>query len=256
MVMPTESQTENLIQEVQSEAPIEEPTQDAPVEDTEVPVAPTEGQQESPAQGQLPLEEQPAPIEQPVQPVQEDPNIKAQIEELHRIRQENAQKEWEQQIVKEAQQVRNRAVQRGIDPETATELARQHWSGKKQLRDQQSQSYDLIRNIEGRNNATLHFLEKQGLVDKQMIEDFQTLSQFTSPQDMEREAIRMSETRQLRKRVAELQQNQVQPQTFDNSQGAAEPTSNQDRLLQEYIAGYKTEAHQAAARRAANGPMG
>ena len=251
--MPTESQTENLIQEVQSEAPIEEPTQDAPVEDTEVPVAPTEGQQESPAQGQLPLEEQPAPIEQPVQPVQEDPNIKAQIEELHRIRQENAQKEWEQQIVKEAQQVRNSAVQRGIDPETATELARQHWSGKKQLRDQQSQSYDLIRNIEGRNNATLHFLEKEGLIDKQMVEDFRLLSQFNTPEEMERQSKTLSETRKLRKKVAELQQGQVKPQAFDNSQGAAEPTSNYDRLLQEYNAGQRTEAHQAAARRAANG---
>ena len=52
MVMPTESQTEESVQQVQAEAPTEEPTQDAPVEETEVPVAPTEGQQAEPAQAQ------------------------------------------------------------------------------------------------------------------------------------------------------------------------------------------------------------
>ena len=65
MVMPTESQTEETVQQVQPEITTEEPTQDAPVEETEVPVAPTEGQQESVVQGELPLQEEPIAIEQP-----------------------------------------------------------------------------------------------------------------------------------------------------------------------------------------------
>ena len=97
MVMPTESQTEESVQQVQAEAPTEEPTQDAPVEETEVPVAPTEGQQAEPAQGQLPLED-PVEIAQPSQETAENPNIQAQIEELHQMKQVNAQKEWEQQV--------------------------------------------------------------------------------------------------------------------------------------------------------------
>ena len=94
MVMPTESQIEEPVQEVQAEAPTEEPTQDAPVEETEVPVAPTEGQQEAPVQGELPLQEEPIAIEQPAIPSDQDPNIQAQIEELNRMKQVNAQKEW------------------------------------------------------------------------------------------------------------------------------------------------------------------
>ena len=251
MVMPTESQTEESVQQVQAEAPTEEPTQDAPVEETEVPVAPTEGQQAEPAQGQLPLEEQPVAIEQPTQPEGQDPNIQAQIEELHRMKQVDAQKQWEQQVYRQAQAIERRAQQQGSDPLSAREIAKQHVASQKQLRDQQDQSLNLVRNVEGRREAALHFLEKHKLADKRMLDDFRALSNFNTPQDMEREAMRIAQLRQQAEEIARLKQGQVPPQAFDNSQGAAEPTSNQDRLLQEYIAGERTEAHQAAARRAA-----
>ena len=256
MVMPTESQTEESVQQVQAEAPTEEPTQDAPVEETEVPVAPTEGQQAEPAQAQLPLEEQPVAIEQPTQPEGQDPNIQAQIEELNRMKQVDAQKQWEQQVYRQAQAIERRAQQQGSDPQSAREIAKQHVASQKQLRDQQDQSLNLVRNVEGRREAALHFLEKHKLADKKMLDDFRALSNFNSPQEMEREAMRIALLRQQAAEIARLKQGQVPPQAFDNSQGAAEPTSNQNRLLQEYIAGERTEAHQAAARRAANGPMG
>ena len=254
--MPTESQTEESVQQVQAEAPTEEPTQDAPVEETEVPVAPTEGQQAEPAQAQLPLEEQPVAIEQPTQPEGQDPNIQAQIEELNRMKQVDAQKQWEQQVYRQAQAIERRAQQQGSDPQSAREIAKQHVASQKQLRDQQDQSLNLVRNVEGRREAALHFLEKHKLADKKMLDDFRALSNFNSPQEMEREAMRIALLRQQAAEIARLKQGQVPPQAFDNSQGAAEPTSNQNRLLQEYIAGERTEAHQAAARRAANGPMG
>ena len=253
MVMPTESQTEESVQQVQAEAPTEEPTQDAPVEETEVPVAPTEGQQAEPAQVQLPLEEQPVAIEQPTQPEGQDPNIQAQIEELHRMKQVDAQKQWEQQVYRQAQAIERRAQQQGSDPQSAREIAKQHVASQKQLRDQQDQSLNLVRNVEGRREAALHFLEKHKLADKRMLDDFRALSNFNSPQEMEHEAMRIAQLRQQASEIARLKQGQVPPQAFDNSQGAAEPTSNQNRLLQEYIAGERTEAHQAAARRAANG---
>ena len=251
MVMPTESQIEEPIQEVQAEAPTEEPTQDALVEDTEVPVAPTEGQQEAPVQGELPLQEESIAIEQPATPSDQDPNIQAQIEELNRMKQVNAQKEWEQQVYRQAQAIERRAQQQGSDPQSAREIAKQHVTSQKQLRDQQDQSLNLVRNVEGRREAALHFLEKHKLADKRMLEDFRALSNFNTPQDMEREAMRIAQLRQQAAEIARLKQGQVPPQAFDNSQGAAEPTSNQNRLLQEYIAGERSEAHQAAARRAA-----
>ena len=249
MVMPTESQTEEPVQEVQAEAPTEEPTQDAPVEETEVPVAPTEGQQPGPTE--TVVQETPVEIAQPTQETAENPDIQAQIEELHQMKQVNAQKEWEQQVYRQAQALERRAQQQGADPQSAREIAKQHVTAQKQLRDQQDQSLNLVRNVEGRREAALHFLEKHKLADKRMLDDFRALSNFNTPQDMEREAMRIAQLRQQAAEIARLKQGQVPPQAFDNSQGAAEPTSNQDRLLQEYIAGERSEAHQAAARRAA-----
>ena len=249
MVMPTESQTEEPVQEVQAEAPTEEPTQDAPVEETEVPVAPTEGQQPGPTE--TVVQETPVEIAQPTQETAENPDIQAQIEELNQMKQVNAQKEWEQQVYRQAQALERRAQQQGSDPQSAREIAKQHVAAQKQLRDQQNESLNLVRNVEGRREAALHFLEKHKLADKRMLEDFRALSNFNTPQDMEREAMRIAQLRQQAAEIARLKQGQVPPQAFDNSQGAAEPTSNQNRLLQEYIAGERTEAHQAAARRAA-----
>ena len=253
MVMPTESQTEEPVQEVQAEAPTEEPTQDAPVEETEVPVAPTEGQQETPVQGELPLQEEQIAVQQPTPPSDQEPNIQAQIEELHRMKQVDAQKQWEQQLFREAQVIEQRLQEQGRDPQSAREMAKQHVNSQKKLRDQQDQSLNLVRNVEGRKEAALHFLEKHKLADKKMLDDFRALSNFNTPQDMEREAMRIAQLRQQAEEIARLKQGQVPPQAFDNSQGASEPTSNQNRLLQEYIAGERSEAHQAAARRAANG---
>ena len=249
MVMPTESQTEEPVQEVQAEAPTEEPTQDAPVEETEVPVAPTEGQQPGPTE--TVVQETPVEIAQPTQETAENPDIQAQIEELNQMKQVNAQKEWEQQVYRQAQALERRAQQQGSDPQSAREIAKQHVAAQKQLRDQQNESLNLVRNVEGRREAALHFLEKHKLANKQMLDDFRALSNFNSPQDMEHEAMRIAQLRQQAAEIARLKQGQVPPQAFDNSQGAAQPTSNNDRLLQEYIAGERTEAHQAAARKAA-----
>ena len=250
MVMPTESQTEEPVQEIQAEAPTEEPTQDTPVEDTEVPVAPTEGVQSGGPQGQLPLEQQPMPIEQPTPLPENAPDIQAQLAELSKMKRNNEEKEWQTQIMKQAQAIERKAQQQGSDPQSAREIAKQHVSSQKQLRDQQGDALNLIRNVQGRQEAALQFLQKHNLANKQMLEDFRALSTFNSPQDMEREAMRIAQLRSQQQEINRLKQQQVPPQTFDNSQGAAEPTSNTQKLLSEYNSGARTQAHLNAVRSA------
>ena len=65
---------------------------------------------------------------------------------------------------------------------------------------------------------------------------------------MEKEANRMKRERALLAENARLKQGRVAPQTFDNSQGSAEVTTNQDRLLEAYINGDRSEAAVKAAR--------
>ena len=65
---------------------------------------------------------------------------------------------------------------------------------------------------------------------------------------MEKEAKRMKRERALIAENTRLKQGRVAPQTFDNSQGSAEVTTNQDRLLEAYINGDRSEAAVKAAK--------
>lgn len=241
--MPTESQTEEPVQEVQAEAPVEEPTQDAPVEETEVPVAPTEGVQTEEIQGQLPLEEQPIIIEPPTPLPENAPDIQAKLDELSKMKRNNEEKAWEAQIIKQMQAVDRKAQQQGADPQTAREMAKQYGMSQKQLRDQQNESINLIQNIQGKEAAALHFLEKHKLADKSMLDNFRALMNYNSPQDMERAAMTAARLYSQQQEISRLKQGQVPPQTFDNSQGAAEPSSNTQKLLREFNSGARTQAH-------------
>ena len=187
-------------------------------------------------------------VQEPAQPT---PDIQAQLRELHNIRQVNAQKEWEQKTVREAQALERAKLEQGMDPQNARQVARQHLTSRKELRDQEGKALSLIEEIEGKHNAALHMLAKHGLANKQVLADLKSLLAFNTPDSMDSEAQRVSQLRKQAAEIARLKQGQVPPQTFDKSQGAAEATSNQGRLLAEDIAGHKTEAHVSAARRAA-----
>jgi hypothetical protein len=176
-----------------------------------------------------------------------------ELEELHRMRAANAQKEWEGQQIRQAQAIERRALEQGADPQSAKQVARQHLTHQKALRDQDNKALDLIGFVEGRNNAAMHYAQKYKLIPKQAIEDIKTLIRHTSPQDMDVEAKRMAQLRSQTAEIQRLKQGSVKPQTFDNSQGSAEVTTNQDRLLDAYINGDRSEAAVKAAQRLATG---
>ena len=204
-----------------------------------------------------PAQEQPAPEQppqqQPEQPQQPNRDQAAAIEELYRRRQVDAQRQWEQQVIRKAQAMERRAQEQGTDPQAARQIGRQYVMGQKELREQESKALDLVGFVEGRQNAAMHYALQNNLVSKQVIEDLMTLTRFRSPQEMELEAKRMSQLRSQAAEIAQLKQGRVPPQTFDNSQGAAEATSNQDRLLEAYNNGDRSEAAVRAARRLALG---
>ena len=172
-----------------------------------------------------------------------------EIAELQRLRQANAQKEWETQQVRQAQAIEKRAQEQGADPHSARQIARQHLSHQKALRDQDNKALDLIGFVEGRNNAAMHYLQKYKLVPKQAIEDIRSLIKHRSPQEMDVEAKRMAQFRSQAAEIQRLKHGSVKPQPFDNSQGAGEVTTNQDRLLEAYMNGDRSESAVKAARK-------
>ena len=224
--------------------------QDAPVDN--INDAPVGGQPEAPiatapAASATPAEE---PMVVPTPQPQVGPEA---VDELMKRRQADSQRQWEQQVLQRAKQLEQRAQDQGTDPQSARQVARQYVTHQKELRDQESKAMDLVGFVEGRANAAMHFAQKHKLVNKQALEDIQTLLKFRTPPEMELEARRMSQLRSQAAEIAQLKQGRVAPQTFDNSQGAAEATSNDQRLLDAYNNGDRSDAAVRAARRLAFG---
>ena len=135
----------------------------------------------------------------------------------------------------------------------AKDQARRYIQQEQRYRKLEQESSDSVSFVQGKQAAAIHYMKQHGLAPKQVLEDFAALQTANTPEEMEREVKRMKRERDLISENARLKQGRVSPQTFDNSQGAAEATSNQDRLLDAYIKGDRSEAAVKAAKRLAMG---
>ena len=234
---------------------------------------------------EAPTEEPPASTPPPepsatVSPVQQSDVNQQAVEELYRQRQIHAQKEWEGQVFKQAQGVEQQAIDelqqrraadvqrewrekigrtarayeqqlqdQGYMPEQARDQARRYVQQEQRFQKQEKESSDMVQYVQGKQQAAVHFLKKHGLASKQMLDDFAALQQANTPAEMEREAQRMKRERSLIAENARLKQGRVAPQTFDNSQGSSESTTNEQRLLENYNNGDRSDAAVKAVRK-------
>ena len=227
------------------------PPDDAPPE-TPVATAAEAAPTDSAAPAPVAEAPEPTPEESPAPPSAPPVDQKA-VEELQRMRNAESQRQWQEQVGRQARDYQQRLADAGYLPEQAREQARTYIQQEQRIRSQEQQSAEAVGFVQGRQAAAVHFLQKHGLANKQAMDDLALLQRLGSPEEMEREAKRMKEHRELRAENARLKQGQVTAQTFDNSQGAAEATSNADRLLEAYNNGDRSEQAVRAARRMAFG---
>ena len=181
--------------------------------------------------------------------IPEQTGSQAEIEELQRRRQEETQRQFRDDLGRKARTYEQQLTDAGYLPEQARAQAKQYMQNEMRSQQQEQKALDLVGFVEGRQMAALHFMEKNGLADKQFVSDYQALLSSADPQQMEREAQRMKKERDTDQELARLRQGQVPPQTFDNSQGAAEASTSDDRLLTAYLNGDRSQAATEAARR-------
>ena len=241
IVDPVESVTEVAEPEAPAEGTPEEspeavPSGDAPVVTEEQVAAPAD------------TVAQQAPPSQPAPQVDQK-----SIDELRKYQQADVQREWTEKIGRTARAYEQQLNDAGYMPEQARDQARRYVQQEQKFRKQEEDSSNMIGYVQGKQAAAVHFMQKHGLANQQMLNDLMSLQSANSPADMEREAQRMKRERGLIAENARLKQGRVAPQTFDNSQGSAEATSNQDRLLEADIAGDRSDAAVKAARRLAMG---
>jgi hypothetical protein len=253
MVMSTEPQgTDDNIEviepvvpevETQEEAPTEVVTTEAPAEDAPIVEGEAVTTTESTAQVETP------PIATP-----SEPQIDQQaIRELQERRMADQQREWQERIGRSARAYQQKLEEEGMMPDHARNQARRFIQDQQKMKKQEQETAEMLGYIQGKQAAAIHYMKQHGLADKQMLDDFISLQMAETPAQMEQEAKRIRETRALKAENARLKQGRVAPQTFDNSQGSAEVTTNQDRLLEAYIRGDRSEAAVKAAQRLATG---
>ena len=256
MVMPVEPEVIDEIQidseEVDDDVDVglpsvsDEPDVDAPDTEETTEAAPPETAVAEPSS----VQEESSTPQEPPQPSAVDQKA---IDELRERRAQDVKRQWEESVGKQARSYQQRLEEAGYEPEQARDQARRYVQQEQRFRKQEQESAEMLGFVEGRQRAAIHFMEKHGLANKQMISDFIALQQTETPAAMEKEAKRIKGERALRAENARLKQGSVPPQTFDNSQGAAEATSNDARLLQAYIDGDRSEAATAAVRRKMSG---
>ena len=194
---------------------------------------------------------QQAPQQAPSQPT---PQVdQRSIEELRRYQQADVQREWRDRVGKTARAYEQQLQDAGYMPEQARDQARRYVQQEQKFRQQEGETAEMLGYVQGKQAAAVHFMKKHGLANQQMLNDFMALQTANTPGEMEKEAQRMRRERGLIAENARLKQGRVAPQTFDNSQGSAEATSNQDRLLDAYIAGDRSDAAVKAAQRLSMG---
>jgi hypothetical protein len=248
MVMSTEPQEADEFVDIiepdaaEEEIPVEEPEaiDAAPVGEAEF--APTEATDGSVDTAAVPSQPPAAP--------QVDQKA---LEELQQRRTAEQERTWREQVGRQARSYEQKLQEAGYMPDQARDQARRYVQQEQKFRKQDEEAAKMIGHIQGRQAAAVHFLKKHGLADKQMLADLMALQQANSPAEMEKEAQRMKNDRALRAENARLKQGRVAPQAFDNSQGAAEASSNDNRLLDAYNNGDRSEAAIRAARRLALG---
>jgi len=253
MVMPTEPQeVQESVQELAEETPQIEPivseTQESTAgEQTEAPKGSPSG--DAPVVADVAPSE-PQDVQQPEQPpvAQIDVQTQQAINELQYRREADVKREWEEAVGQKARSYERQLHEAGYMPEQARDQARRYIQQEQKFRNQEKETSDMLGYVEGRQAAAVHYMKKHGLANEQMLNDLIALQRTTSPGDMEKEAQRMKRERALLAENARLKQGRVAPQTFDNSQGSAEVTTNQDRLLEAYINGDRSEAAVKAAR--------
>ena len=255
MVTSTEPQeADQTIEVIDPVVPDVEQTEEQPPEGGETQESPAE---DSPSgDTQVVADEPSAPPENtaPQSPPANVPQINQEaVDELQRRRQEDQQRQWRENVSRRAQSYEQQLQEAGYMPEQARDQARRYVSQEQKFRKQEQDSADMLGYVQGKQAAAIHYMKQHGLANKQMLDDLLALQSANTPVEMEREAKRMKRERELIAENAKLKQGRVAPQTFDNSQGSAEATSNQDRLLEAYISGDRSEAAVKAARRLALG---
>ena len=207
----------------------------------------TEGEASSTATPEVPETQTPPPAAE-VPPVA-DPkdDLEKRIQEIEQQNLQYKTQQEQSELVQKRDAYRAQLEGAGYLPEQAQQISNNWATQQSEVAKLQEENREKEKFLRGQANAALHFAKQYDL----QLEDLSELQRYEDPTSMESAAKRIKVDRDKDKRIAELEAKLVPSQSFDDNQSTPAPSSDQDRWLDRYNQGDRSELASAAARRAA-----
>ena len=181
-------------------------------------------------------------VEQIPAPSLEDEKLKLASEQARY----NAQLERDRTISaleNEALQMEKQLMDQGLTQSDAKSRTYTHLEGRVQQIQQEQTLQSKVQVEQGKRNASVHFAKQYNLG----IDALGRLEQAQTPDEMKMIAENMSNLAKLEKENAELKSRLAPQQSFDTNTPTPAAATNEDRLLDAYLAGDRSEAANKAA---------
>ena len=181
-------------------------------------------------------------VEQIPAPSLEDEKLKLASEQARY----NAQLERDRTISaleNEALQMEKQLMDQGLTQSDAKSRTYTHLEGRVQQIQQEQTLQSKVQIEQGKRNASVHFAKQYNLG----IDALGRLEQAQTPDEMKAIAENMSNLAKLERENAELKSRLAPQQSFDTNTPTPAAATNEDRLLDAYLAGDRSEAANKAA---------
>ena len=183
----------------------------------------------------------PASPEVPVAPTMPQ----AEAAEVQRLRMEletERSKQVVQEIDRRAEQVRRDLTSQGYTEEDAARAAEQQRQNDQSVYQTNHRAQEALQEQDAKYQAAILFNQQFGVPIQDMLV-------YNTPGSMEAAARQFQMVQQTKQQLAAAQKASVTAQVMDNGVSTASPARSEDRLLDEYNNGARTEAHIKAVQR-------
>ena len=218
-----------------------EEVDDTPSEDTTAPVEAVQETTEATPEPEAPAAEAtfagtpgdiPPSVPQ-VQPPVATPVDQGRVRQLETQNAQYIEAQRVQRMEQEVLQIKNDLESQGFLPDQANQIAnnmKEQAEREAKILQTAQQREDFIK---GQHTAAITYAKQYGL----SWDDLNSLHTFNTPAEMEREAKRMSETKEMKTKISSYEQGRVPPQQFDTGQSSPAAGRSRERLLDDYING-------------------
>ena len=190
---------------------------------------------------EAPVEEAPVSFTPTPEPVNQQQLLQERQEMLARQEREQTIRELEQEALAMDRQLRDQ----GYSESEAQTQTKSHLENRVKQIELEHNMKQQVQVEQGKRNASIHYAKKYNLG----IDSLLDLEKAQTPQEMDSIAKSMSRLAKLEQENAELKSRLAPQQSFDSNAPTPAAATNEERLLDAYLAGDRSEAATKAARK-------